>query len=156
MIGGSDYAADLKSLDCVVKQDAFDELIPECDLVLCKSGTSTVHVAAYAVPMIVVYRVNTFLWHAAAKHLIKTPKIAMVNILAGNIDLVPEFVPWNGDPAIVADEALRMLAEPERLADLRAKLQDLIRPLDAPGASENVAKIALAMLDSGRSPSGRG
>ncbi len=133
-------------LDCVVKQDGFDELIPQCDLVLCKSGTSTVHVAAYGVPMIVVYRINTLLWNAAGRWLIKTPKIAMVNILAGNIDLVPEYIPWNGDPAPIAAEALSMLREPARLADMRCKLLELVRPLDQRGASRNVGQIALTMV----------
>ncbi len=133
-------------LDVVVEQDAFDDLIPQCDLVLCKSGTSTVHVAAYGVPMIVVYRINTLLWKAAGQFLIKTPKIAMVNILAGNVDLVPEFIPWNGDPTPIADEALRMLAEPSLLEQMRARLLELVGPLDQRGASDNVAKLALAMI----------
>lgn len=135
-----------KELDCVVKQDAFDELIPQCDLVLCKSGTSTVHVAAYGVPMIVVYRINMLLWKLAGQHLIKTPKIAMVNILAGNIDLVPEHIPWNGDPAPIAAEALAMLREPAQLTQMRQRLLELIKPLDRRGASHNVAQIALSML----------
>ena len=134
------------SLDCVIKQDAFDELIPQCDLVLCKSGTSTVHVAAYGVPMIVVYRINTLLWQAAGRWLVKTPKIAMVNILAGNIELVPEFIPWNGDPAAVINAALSLLTDPEQLADMRKKLLDLIAPLDRHGASDNVARMAMEML----------
>ena len=139
-------AATLASLDCIVKQDAFDELIPQCDLVLCKSGTSTVHVAAYGIPMIVVYRISTLLWQGAGRWLIKTPKIAMVNILAGNIDLVPEFIPWNGDPSPVAAEALRMLREPSLLTEMHQKLMTLIEPLDQRGASLNVARLALSML----------
>ncbi|MBC7782337.1 MAG: hypothetical protein H7144_00740, partial [Burkholderiales bacterium] len=130
----------------VIKQDAFDELIPQCDLVLCKSGTSTVHVAAYGVPMIVVYRINTVLWQALGRWLIKTPKIAMVNILAGNVELVPEFIPWNGDAAPVADRALDLLANPQKLTEMRQNLLKLIEPMDHRGASENVAKIAIEML----------
>ncbi len=129
-----------------IDQNAFDRLIPQCDLVLCKSGTSTVHVAAYAVPMIVVYRINTLLWKMAGQFLIKTPKIAMVNILAGNIDLVPEYIPWNGDPAPIADEALRLLANPSLLEQMRDNLMKLIEPLDRRGAAHNVAKIALGMI----------
>ena len=36
------------------------------------------------------------MWHGLARWLLKTKKIALVNILAGNIDLVPEFIPWYG------------------------------------------------------------
>ena len=133
-------------IDCHVRQDAFDALIPQCDLVLCKSGTSTVHVAAYGVPMVVVYRINTVLWQTVGRWLVKTPKIAMVNILAGNVDVVPEFIPWNGDPAPVAAAALLLLATPERLADMRQRLLDLVGPLDRRGASDHVARLALTML----------
>jgi lipid-A-disaccharide synthase len=131
---------------CEMKMNGFDDLIPQCDLVLCKSGTSTVHVAAYGVPMVVVYRINTLLWQAAGRWLIKTPKIAMVNILAGNIDLVPEFIPWNGDAAPVAHAALGLLASPDKLADMRKSLLELVKPLDQRGASDNVARLALGML----------
>ncbi len=134
------------TIDATIQQDAFDDLIPQCDLVLCKSGTSTVHVAAYGVPMIVVYRISTLLWQAAGQWLIKTPKIAMVNILAGNIDLVPEFIPWNGDPKLITDCAIDLLKHPEKLEKMRARLLNLIQPLDHRGASENVAKIAMEMI----------
>jgi lipid-A-disaccharide synthase len=129
-----------------VKQGAFDEFIPQCDLVITKSGTSTVHVAAYAVPMIIVYRVSPILWHLFARWLVKTKKIGMVNILAGQIDLVPEFVPWYGSNKPVADLAIRMLEHPEMLEDQRAKLRELTKPIEAPGASMNVAKIAIEMM----------
>lgn len=134
------------SLQAVIRQDAFDELIPQCDLVLCKSGTSTVHVAAYGVPMIVVYRINTLLWKAAGQFLIKTPKIAMVNILAGNVDLVPEYIPWNGDPTPVAREALALLNQPQRLEQMRQDLLKLIAPLDRRGACQQVAQMAMQMM----------
>lgn len=129
-----------------VREDAFDDMIPQCDLVLCKSGTSTVHVAAYGVPMIVVYRVSTLLWYAVGRWVIKTPKIAMVNILAGNIDLVPEFIPWNGDPEPIVACAESLLSDPSKLATMRANLLKLIEPLDHRGASENVARMAMEMV----------
>lgn len=129
------------------KQDAFDELIPQCDLCLCKSGTSTLHVAAWNVPMVVVYRVNRMLWHLAGRRLVKTKKIAMVNILAGQRDLVPEFIPFS-DPRTVADCAIDLLKYPEKLEAQRADLARLIAPLDHPGASLNAAKLAMELMGS--------
>ena len=35
------------------RQDSFDQLVPECDLCLTVSGTATLHVASFGVPMIV-------------------------------------------------------------------------------------------------------
>jgi lipid-A-disaccharide synthase len=138
--------------------DGFDALIPRCDLVLCKSGTSTLHVAAWGVPMIVVYRINPLLWHGAGRWVIKTKKIALVNILAGNIDLVPEFVPWYGSNEPVANRAIEFLKNPALLADQRKALNDLIGSLDRPGASANVARMAMLMMqdDSGEAQKNSG
>ena len=99
-----------------VQCDAFDELIRPCDLCITKSGTSTLHVAAWNVPMIVVYRINPLAWHLAGRWLVKTKKIALVNILAGQTDLVPEFIPWYGSNQPVADCAIDLLKHPEKLA----------------------------------------
>jgi lipid-A-disaccharide synthase len=133
-----------------IKSDAFDELIPQCDLCLCKSGTSTLHVAAWGVPMIVVYRINPVIWHGAGRWIVKTRKIALVNILAGNVDAVPEFVPWYGSNEPVARCAIELLREPAKLAEQKRALAKIIAPLDRPGASVNVAKMAMGILHATR------
>src|SRR3954468_24121747 len=129
-----------------LKRDAFDELVSKCDLCITKSGTSTLHVAAWNVPMIVVYRLSPLIWHLVGRWLVKTKKIALVNILAGQIDLVPEFIPWHGSNQPVADCAIDLLKHPAKLDDQRSKLAALIRTLDKPGASLNTAKIALSLM----------
>jgi len=138
---------DHERLNATIDQDAFDRFVPQCDLVLTKSGTSTVHVAAWRVPMIVVYRVNPLLWHGIARWLLRTKKIAMVNILAGQIDLVPEFIPWYGSNQPVIDCALDFLRHPNKLRDQREKLDALMKTIDKPGASMNVAKLALSLIN---------
>ncbi len=130
-----------------VQLDAFDTLIPGCDLCLVKSGTSTLHVAAWNVPMITVYRVSPLVWHGLGRWVVKTKKIALVNILAGQIEVVPEFVPWYGNNADVAACAIDLLRNPAKLETQRAKLSDLISTLEQPGASLNAAKIAVQLLD---------
>ena len=132
--------------DVTVKQDGFDDLVPRCDLVITKSGTSTVHVAAWRVPMIVVYRINPLLWELVGRWVVRTRKIAMVNILAGQIELVPEFIPWYGSNQPVTECALEFLRNPERLAGQREKLDALMAPIDRPGASANAAKLALSLM----------
>ena len=134
--------------DVTVKQDGFDDLVPRCDLVITKSGTSTVHVAAWRVPMIVVYRINPLLWELVGRWVVRTRKIAMVNILAGQIDLVPEFIPWYGSNQPVTECALEFLRHPERLAAQREKLDALMAPIDHPGASLNAARLALSLMPS--------
>ncbi len=79
--------------------------------------------------------------------MIKTKQMAMVNILGGQVDLVPEFVPWYGSNDAVAKCALDLLRHPEKLEAQRARLRDLIQTIDRQGASMNVANMAIAMMD---------
>lgn len=132
-------------LPVTVKTDAFDELIPQCDLVLCKSGTSTLHVAAWSVPMVVVYHVNPLIWHLVGRWIVKTKQIALVNVLAGQRELVPEFVPFT-NPGAVAECALDLLKHPEKLVAQRAALRELVSTIDKRGASVSVAKMAQEMM----------
>lgn len=135
------------------RQDAFDEMVPRCDLCLTVSGTATLHVAGLGVPMIVVYHASRTLWNMLGRWLIKARTYALVNVLAAGPDagkerhVVREFIPWFDDPQPVADLALDYLRNPEKLAAQREALANLVASLDRPGASLNVAKMVLAMLD---------
>jgi lipid-A-disaccharide synthase len=135
----------------------FDEMVPRCDLCLTVSGTATLHVAGFGVPMIVVYRAGRLVWHAAGRWLVPTRTFALVNLLARQDPtlksngtpanhVVPEFVPWFGSGHQIAAPALDMLHHPEKLAAQRDQLQQLIRQLDHPGASDKTAKLALQMM----------
>ena len=140
-------AANLPHLQ--IECDAIDAMAPACDLCIAKSGTTTLHLAAYAIPMIVVYRLSPLLWHLAGRFIVKTKSIALVNLLAGpRIEdrIVPEFVPWWGSDLPVARLALDLLQHPELLDAQRRDLLRIIQPLDRPGASRNAAAIALQMM----------
>jgi lipid-A-disaccharide synthase len=140
-----------------IGRDQFDEMVPRCDLCLTVSGTATLHVAGFGVPMIVVYRSNTVQWNAGGRWLIRTRTFALVNLLANKgadalpaAHVVPEFVPWYGSNVPLANAALQMLREPERLEQQREKLRALIASLDHPGASDRTAAMALEMIAGGK------
>jgi lipid-A-disaccharide synthase len=129
--------------------DGFDRLVPQCDLCLTVSGTATLHVAGYHVPMIVVYRGNRILWHLIGRWIIKTRTYSLVNLLNDSHDkIVPEFVPWYGSDTTVADKAISFLKDPRQLDQQRRRLEKLIRSLDRPGASRHVAELAADLLRS--------
>ena len=142
-----------------IRQDAFDEMVPQCDLVITVSGTATLHVALHNVPMIVVYQGNPVTWNAIGKWLIKTRTYSLVNLLAADpalassgrvssdMHVVPEFIPWYGSTNPVAGYALEMLEHPQGLHAQRASLAKLVKRLNHLGASKKVARMALEMLD---------
>jgi lipid-A-disaccharide synthase len=130
-----------------VELNAFDELIPQCDLALTISGTSTLHVAAHNVPMLVVYRGSRLLWNLLGRWLITARTFAMVNILSGHDQhIVPEFIPWYGSPEPVAHAALEFLRHPAMLTQQRKALAEMIRPLSTAGASKKVAEMAMELM----------
>jgi len=128
-------------------QGQFDAMVPRCDLCLTVSGTATLHVAGHGVPMIVVYRGSRFLWHLFGRWIITTRTFSLVNLLSeGRRHIVPEFVPWYGSNRPVADLAIDYLNHPEKLKLQKLELGELVSALDRPGASMNVARLALDMI----------
>ena len=142
-----------------IRQGAFDEFVPRCDLVLTVSGTATLHVALHNTPMIVVYYGRPLTWNAVGRWLIKTRTYALVNLLAAEPELassgrvtpamhiVPEFIPWYGSTQPVAEHAISLLSDPTKLADQRERLAALARKLERPGASMAVARMAVEMMN---------
>lgn len=130
-----------------VCMEQFDQVVPQCDLCLTVSGTATLHVAAFGVPMIVVYRGSPIIWHVAVRHLVKTRTFSLVNLLAPERKhIVPEFIPWFGSNVPVFEAALAMLKSPQKLADQCAQLHTLVTSLDQAGASNNTARMALDLM----------
>jgi lipid-A-disaccharide synthase len=125
----------------------FDRMVPQCDLCITVSGTATLHVAGHHVPMLVVFRVNPLMWHLFGRWLIRTRTYSLVNLLADTHQhIVPEFIPWFGSPDRIAATAVEYLRDPRKLAAQVEQLTHLIGTLDQPGASMNVAKLAMKMM----------
>jgi lipid-A-disaccharide synthase len=133
--------------DMQVKLDAFDELVPQCDLCITVSGTATLHLAGHLVPMLVVYRVHPLIWNLIGRWVVRTRTFALVNLLSeGRRHIVPEFVPWSGDPDPVARMAIDYLQNPDKRRAQIAAMNRMLHSLDKPGASQRVAEIAVGML----------
>ena len=134
-----------KLRNCQLVLDGLDDVAPRCDLAVTVSGTSTLHLASYGVPMIVIYRASRILWELFGRWVIHARTFAMVNILSGT-RIVPEFIPWFGPAKEVADAALDLLANPQKLTAQQQSLNALIARLDKPGASRNVAELAMKLM----------
>lgn len=141
--------------DVRIERNGIDAMAPGWDFCLAKSGTTTLHLAAYGVPMIVVYYLTKLAWNVVGRWMIKTPSIALVNILAERSPssspvpkyrIVPEVVPWNGPVTPVAELAVKLLGDVEKRREQRRDLLNLVADLDRHGASRHAAEIAMGMM----------
>jgi len=111
------------------------------------SGTATLHAAAFGVPMIAVYYGNPVLWHVIGRWIVKTRRYVVVNILAGDGEMiVPEFIPWYGSVEPVAQAALDLLNDPVRREGMSRRLTNLVATIGQPGASKRAAGVAMELM----------
>jgi lipid-A-disaccharide synthase len=130
----------------VVKDASYDAL-GAADLSIVSSGTATVEAALMDAPMIVVYRLAA-LTAAIAKLLVRTPMFAMVNLIAGR-KVVPELVQKDFTSTRLAEEAIRLLDDPQARVEMRRGLAEVREKLGPPGAVERAADLIAEMLKEG-------
>ena len=121
-----------------------DTLLRRATLVIVASGTTTLEAAIHQTPMIIVYRVSP-LSYQLGRALIKVPHIGLVNLIAGK-RVAPELIQHDASPGQIARQALGLLADPEKLNQMKDGLADVTRRLGKPGASDAVAEIASTLL----------
>lgn len=130
----------------VVEDSTYDAL-GAADLSIVSSGTATVEAALMGAPMIVVYRLAP-LTAAIARLLVRTPRFAMVNLIAGR-QVVPELVQKDFTPDRLASEAKRLLDSSEARTEMRRGLAEVREKLGPPGAVERAADLIAGMLNNG-------
>jgi lipid-A-disaccharide synthase len=130
-----------------ISRNSFDALVPRCHFCLTVSGTAALHVAAYRVPLAVVYHGNPVLWHTLGRWLLKTRTFSLVNLLSNREQhIAREFIPWYGPAQPVVDHIIALLKSPEKLRAQQRDLAEMIAPLDKPGASLSAARMAMDLL----------
>jgi len=127
------------------------ELLADAHFALAGSGTVTLEVAHYGVPMVTFYRTSRLL-HAVLAVLgrwaVPTPHFALVNILAGQ-RLVPELIPWHGDSRQLVRVVRESMEDLGGLLETRERLLAMTDSLRLPAgqtAADNAAAVAAEML----------
>lgn len=117
------------------------------------SGTVTLEVAHFGVPMVIFYRVPPLirlLRRLLGKWGVPTPSFSLVNILAGR-KIVPELMPWNGRNRPLIDRVLEVMEELGYLVETRGELVKVVDSLRMTGegsASERTADLVVQALQS--------
>jgi lipid-A-disaccharide synthase len=127
------------------------EVLERAHFAVSVSGTVTLEVAWYGVPMVVIYRTSALeraLYHSLMRFVIRTKHLSLVNILAGR-EVVPELMPIGNRPDRVADAAAAILSDVGWLTEIRQDLLSLTSRLEPPGnqsASDNAAEAVLDLV----------
>jgi lipid-A-disaccharide synthase len=102
--------------------------------------------AVLGTPMVTFYRVNPLSWYAG-RHLVKTPFLSMVNLIAEE-KIVPELIQHDMTPAKLATAAIELLTDEARAEQMRVDLARVRQLLTA--AHDPLAHAARLIVDSVR------
>jgi len=121
-----------------------EPLLAASDVLLVSSGTSTLQGALCGVPMVVVYRTSPATM-ALARRLIRTPHIALANIVAEE-RVVPELVQEEATVERVREEGARFLASAAASDAVRRRWAEVREKLGPGGAASRAAEAVLEVL----------
>lgn len=131
-------------LDVKRVEGATYDALAAADCAIVASGTATVEAALLGTPMVVVYRVAPttafFL-----KRMIRTPFIAMVNLIAEK-RVVPELMQDNFTPTALESEVRMLLESAAARDEMKAGLAEVRAKLGPGGAIERAADVFAGML----------
>ncbi len=124
-----------------VVEERTHEVMAAADVLLIASGTATLEAALLGAPMVVCYRVSR-LTELISRLLIRVPWISLPNLVCGR-PVVPEILQGAVSGPRLADEAERLLGDPEAAMAQRRAFADLRHSLGEPGVGR---RAALAVL----------
>lgn len=124
--------------------DKISEVIKSSSLCISSSGTVTLEIANYQIPMVICYRVSPFAYFVS-KPLIDTPYICLVNAISEK-EVVPEKLMYRDDYKWLALHATELLLNDEKREMCIDGLKKLTSLIGIPGASEKAAEEALGLI----------
>jgi lipid-A-disaccharide synthase len=126
-----------------VEGDTYNALAA-ADCAIVASGTATVEAALLGTPMVVIYRVAP-VTAAILRHMIRTPFIAMVNLIAGK-RVVPELIQDAFTPTAVEAQVRQLLVSTDARDEMKSNLAMVRAQLGSGGAIERAAALFARML----------
>ena len=134
-------------LPLVIVEDKTYDVMAHSDILLTVSGTATLEAAILQKPMIITYKLGKENWLELQLIKNKLPEfVGMPNILAGK-GICPEYLQEKATPTNIAEEAIGLLLEPDRLLRMRQDLRDLRVHLGETGGARRTAQMVLELLE---------
>jgi lipid-A-disaccharide synthase len=127
-----------------------DDVLAASDVVITASGTATIQTALHGKPMVVVYRLSPVTYRLG-KPLVRVSMYSMVNLVAGE-RVVEELIQDQCTPEAVAREAVDLLTNDARVADMKERLAMVRERLGGCGASGRTADAVLEVARRKRNP----
>jgi len=121
------------------------DVMQTCDAIIAASGTVTMEIALFGVPMVIVYKASP-LTFAIGMRLLNVDHVGICNIVAGE-RIVPELLQDDAEPLKIAAELARMLADSQYAESIRRKLLSVRSLLGDSGASQRVARLAMDIME---------
>ncbi|HEX9080026.1 MAG TPA: lipid-A-disaccharide synthase [Desulfuromonadaceae bacterium] len=132
-------------ITALVRRERIHDLIRACDAVISVSGTVTLEIALVGTPMVIIYRLSP-LTYQVAKRLVKVDHIGLCNIVAGEA-AVRELIQDEANPELIAAEIGKILTDGAYGERIREKLATVRERLGGGGASANVARLILMLME---------
>lgn len=127
-------------LPLILSLNSSHEIIAKSEVILLASGTATLEAMLLNKPMVVVYKCAS-VSYLLAKCLIKTPFIALPNILAGQA-LVPELIQTKATPKAIVDALEQYFLFPEKQLILQQHFSSIAETLRCQAAQTAAQAIA--------------
>ncbi len=115
-----------------------------CDTIVSASGTATLEIGLMQVPLVVTYKMASLSYFIFSR-LVKLDHIALCNIVAQE-RIAPELIQNEATAENITHEALALLQDKSRGDAMRQRMAGIRDKLGTGGASENIARLTLKML----------
>ncbi len=127
-----------------LKEETIHRFLPQQDVTLVASGTATLEVGYFGVPMVIVYQVQA-LTYWLAKNLVKIKNIGLVNIVA-ETEVAKELIQQDFTVEAAVREITTLL-DPQTHEQVQKKLELIREKLGEPGASRRAAQAIVDFME---------
>lgn len=140
------YKTYIGDSNCKIIFDQTYRLLSYSDVALVTSGTATLETSLFRVPQVVCYRMPVpHIAHWAFKHILHTPYISLVNLIA-NQEVVKELFAKYFSLQNIEEEVDRLLNDKAYRNNMLEGYDRIISILGKPGASQKAAQIIIQKL----------